>query len=116
MAAWSISGTQRYDSAMPYGETSGRTSPPTERVVAVLDFLAHHPHDRFGLSELARRLDLSKPTCLGIHTAQESMRVDPAAREELRLLSSGYSTTVALSAVIDDRITLLELVGPPGAD
>jgi len=130
---------------MPYGETSGRTSPPTERVVAVLDFLAHHPHDRFGLSELARRLDLPKPTCLGIvtaltdadylvrdgrdktyrlgpalislgHTAQESMRVDPAAREELRLLSSGYSTTVALSAVIDDRITLLELVGPPGAD
>src|SRR6476469_7563651 len=110
MAAWSISGTQRYDSAMPYGETSGRTSPPTERVVAVLDFLAHHPHDRFGLSELARRLDLSTPTCPGIvtaltdaaylvrdgrdktdrlgaalislgHTAQESTRVNPAARE-----------------------------------
>ena len=46
----------------------GRTSPPTERVVAILDFLAQHPHDRFGLSELARRLDLSKPTCLGIVT------------------------------------------------
>src|SRR6478672_8148688 len=69
MHGWSIFGTQRYDSAMPYGETSGRTSPPTERVVAVLDFLAHHPHDRFGLSELARRLDLSKPACLGIGTA-----------------------------------------------
>ena len=27
-----------------------------------------------------------------------------------------YGTTAALSAVIDDRITLLELVGPPGAD
>src|SRR6478735_4653229 len=120
-----------------------RTSPPTERVVAVLDFLARHPHDRFGLSELARRLDLSKPTCLGIvtalteadylvrdgrdktyrlgpalislgHTAQESMRVDPAAREELRRLSSAHGTTAALAAVIDDRITLLELVGPPG--
>jgi DNA-binding IclR family transcriptional regulator len=115
------------------------------RVVAVLDFLARHPHDRFGLSELARRLGLSKPTCLGIvtalteadylvrdaqdktyrlgpalislgHTAQESMRVDPAAREELRRLSSAHGTTVALSAVIDDRITLLELVGPPGAE
>jgi len=114
-------------------------------VVAVLDFLARHPHDRFGLSELSRRLGLSKPTCLGIvtalaeadylvrdakdktyrlgpalislgHTAQESMRVDPAAREELRLLSSTHGTTAALSAVIDDRITLLELVGPPGAD
>ena len=130
---------------MPSRQPSGRTSPPTERVVAVLDFLARHPHDRFGLSELSRRLGLSKPTCLGIltalteadylvrdgrdktyrlgpalislgHTAQESMRVDPAAREELRRLSSAHGTTAALSAVIDDRITLLELVGPPAAD
>src|ERR1700712_4940368 len=122
-----------------------RASPPTERVVAILDFLAERPHDRFGLSELARRLNLSKPTCLGIvttlshsgylvrddrdktyrlgprlislgHTAQESMRVNPAAREELPRLSIAYDTPAALSAVIDDRITLLELVGPPGAD
>ena len=126
-------------------ESSGRASPPTGRVVAVLDFLARHPHDRFGVSELARRLGLSKPTCLGIvttlteseylvrdsqdktyrlgpalislgHTAQESLRVDPAARAELRRLSAISGTTAALSAVIDDRITVLELVGPPGAD
>ena len=130
---------------MPNGESSGRASPPTERVVAILDFLARHPHDRFGVSELARRLGLSKPTCLGIvttlaqsdylvrdsqdktyrlgpalislgHTAQESLRVDPAARAELRRLSAISGTTAALSAVIDDRITVLELVGPPGAD
>jgi DNA-binding IclR family transcriptional regulator len=130
---------------MPSSESSGRASPPTERVVAVLDFLAQHPNERFGVSELARRLGLSKPTCLGIvgtlaaadylvrdaqdktyrlgpalislgHTAQESMRVNPAAREELRHLSSTLGITAALSAVIDDRITLLELVGPPGAD
>ncbi len=130
---------------MPIPESSGRASPPTERVVAVLDFLARHPHDRFGVSELARRLGLSKPTCLGIvttltdsdylvrdsgdktyrlgpalislgHTAQESLRVDPAARAELRRLSAISGTTAALSAVIDDRITVLELVGPPGAD
>ena len=120
-----------------------RRSPPTERVLAVLDYLGEHPHDRFGLSELARRLDLSKPTCLGIltaltqsrylvrdaqdktyrlgpqlialgRTAQESMRVNPSARDELRRLAATYDTTAALSAVIDDRITLLELVGPPG--
>lgn len=124
---------------------SGRASPPTERVVRILDFLAHHALERFGLSELARRLELSKPTCLGIvttltdagylvrdardktyrlgpslitlgHTAQESMRVNPAAREELRRLSAKFATTAALSAVVDDRITLLELVAPPGAD
>ena len=111
----------------------------------ILDFLALHPHDRFGLSELARRLGLSKPTCLGIlttlaesdylirdtrdktyrlgprlislgHTAQESMRVSPTAREELARFAAAYDTTAALSAVIDDRITLLELVGPQGAD
>ena len=130
---------------MSSAETSGRSSPPTERVIAILDFLARHPNDRFGVSELARRLGLSKPTCLGIvttltdadylvrdsrdktyrlgpaliglgHTAQESLRVDPAARAELRRLSTMSGTTAALSAVVDDRITVLELVGPPGAD
>lgn len=128
---------------MPVGNSSGRASPPTTRVVAILDFLACHPHDRFGLSELARRLGLSKPTCLGIvttmtdagylvrdidktyrlgpalialgHTAQESMRVSPTARDELRRLSAAFATTAALSAVVDDRITVLELVASPGA-
>ncbi|MCF6387448.1 helix-turn-helix domain-containing protein [Mycobacterium sp. MBM] len=128
-------------------EPSGRTSPPTERVVAILQFLARHPHDRFGLSELARRVDISKPTCLGIltilaeagylvrdagesgrdktyrlgpalitlgHLAQESLRVSPAARDELRRLSETFGVTAALSAVVDDRITLLDLVAPPG--
>ena len=37
-------------------------------MVRVLDFLARHPQERFGLSDLARRLELSKPTCLGIVT------------------------------------------------
>jgi DNA-binding IclR family transcriptional regulator len=124
--------------------STGRASPPTERVVSVLDFLAGHPEERFGVSELARRLGLSKPTCLGIvtsladagylvrdpgdktyrlgpslitlgHKAQESMRVSPAARDELRRLSARFGVTAALSGVIDDRITLLDLVAPAGA-
>jgi len=124
---------------------SGRASPPTQRVVEVLDYLARHPHDRYGVSELARRVGLSKPTCLGILTtlteagylsrdrdaktyrlgpslialgtrAQESLRAGPPAREQLRRLSSAFGTTAALSAVVDDRITVLDLVGPPGAD
>ncbi|CAN5630092.1 helix-turn-helix domain-containing protein [soil metagenome] len=122
---------------------TGRASPPTARVVTVLDFLAAHPHEQFGLSALARQLGLSKPTCLGIlmtltdsgylirdsvdktyrlgpglislgHIAQESMRVSPAAREALHALSRDFDTTAALSAVVDDRITLLEVVTPPG--
>src|SRR6478735_10250796 len=129
---------------MPDGSTSGRSSPPTQRVVAILDFLAKHPQDKFGLSELARQLNLAKPTCLGIVTtltqsgylvrdaadktyrlgpslitlgqlAQESLRVNPAARAELTRLSRMFETTAALAGVVDDRITLLELVGPPGS-
>ncbi|MCG7608144.1 MULTISPECIES: IclR family transcriptional regulator [Mycobacterium] len=130
---------------MPDNEPVGRASPPTARVVAILDFLSHHPQDRFGLSELTRRVGLSKPTCLGIlstlvdagylirddgdktyrlgpslitlgHAAQESMRVNPAARAELHALSAAFDTSVGLTAVVDDRITVLELVGPPGRD
>jgi DNA-binding IclR family transcriptional regulator len=125
-------------------DSSGRASPPTDRVVRVLDFLAGRPDERLGLSELARRVGLSKPTCLGIvtslaeagylvrdatdktyrlgpslitlgHKAQESLRVSPAAREELRRLSARFGVTAALSGVIDDRITLLDLVAPAGA-
>lgn len=125
-------------------ETSGRASPPTDRVVRILDYLADRPAERFGVSELARRVGLSKPTCLGIvtslcdagylvrdaadktyrlgpslitlgHRAQESMRVSPAAREELRRLSARFGVTAALSGVIDDRITVLDLVAPAGA-
>ena len=130
---------------MPDACPPGRSSPPTQRVVAILDFLAMHPQERFGLSELARQLHLAKPTCLGIvttltdsgylvrdaadktyrlgpslialgHLAQESLRVNPAARAELSRLSKAFDTTAALAAVVDDRITLLELVGPPGSD
>ncbi|KUI46487.1 ArsR family transcriptional regulator [Mycobacterium sp. GA-1199] len=129
---------------MPSTEPSGRASPPTDRVVRVLDYLADRPAERFGVSELARRVGLSKPTCLGIlsslceagylvrdptdktyrlgpslitlgHRAQESMRVNPAAREELRRLSARFGVTAALSGVVDDRITVLDLVAPAGA-
>ncbi len=128
----------------PASPPAVRSSPPTERVVTVLDFLAHHPDQRFGLSELARRTGLSKPTCLGIATtltdagylirddadkayrlgpglitlgraAQHSLRVGPEAREQLRRLSQAFATSAALSAVVDDRITVLELVAAPNA-
>ena len=122
-----------------------RASPPTDRVVRILDFLASRPSERFGVSDLARRIGLSKPTCLGIvtslaeagylvrdpvdktyrlgpslitlgHKAQESLRVSPAARDQLRRLSARFDATAALSAVVDDRITLLDLVAPAGAE
>lgn len=123
----------------------GRSSPPTERVVMILDFLAGRPDRRFGLSELARQVELSKPTCLGIlaalvdhgylirdendktyrlgpglislgRAAQECLHVGPEARGELRRISAAFAATAALSAVVDDRITVLELVPAPDAE
>ena len=43
---------------MPEHQQTARSSPPTERVVTILKFLAQHPDQRFGLSELARRTGL----------------------------------------------------------
>ena len=132
-----------YSARVSAPEPSGRASPADRAGRRILDFLAGRPDERFGLSELARRLGLSKPTCLGIvtsladagylvrdagdktyrlgpslitlgHKAQESLRVSPAARDELRRLSARFGVAAALSGVIDDRITLLELVAPPG--
>ena len=64
----------------------GRGSPPTERVVRILDFLADRADQRFGLSELARRLDLSKPTCLGIVT----VLCDGGAKYQSRLFNQDW--------------------------
>ena len=92
--------------------TTGRASPPTDRVVAVLDFLAAHPADRFGLSDLARRVGLSKPTCLGIVTslAEAGYLVRDPADKSYRLAFTG----------VGDRLTLklfdLEDLSLPSAE
>jgi len=121
-----------------------RRSPPTERVVAVLDFLVAHQGERFGLSELARRLGLSKPTCLGILTAlaaggylvhdpvtkayglgpaliaagrvaQNDFAAATLARHRLADLSARYDTVCTASAVVGERILVLERTGPARA-
>ncbi|GAA5062035.1 helix-turn-helix domain-containing protein [Nocardia callitridis] len=118
-----------------------RRSAPTARVVQVLDFFVEQRGKRFGLSELARALDLAKPTCLGIlteltaggylvrdtgtHTyglgpaliaagrvAQESFAISALARTELAELSARFRTTCTASAVVSQRIMVLESTGP----
>ncbi|WP_280495951.1 helix-turn-helix domain-containing protein [Nocardia asiatica] len=119
----------------------GRRSAPTARVVQVLDFFVEQRGKRFGLSELARELDLAKPTCLGILTeltsggylvrdagtrtyglgpaliaagrvAQDSFAVSALARVELAELSARYHTTCTASAVVGEQIMVLESTGP----
>ncbi|MFI6995910.1 helix-turn-helix domain-containing protein [Nocardia sp. NPDC050175] len=119
----------------------GRRSAPTVRVVQVLDFLVEQRGKRFGLSELARTLDLAKPTCLGILTeltaggylvrdadtltyglgpaliaagrvAQDSFAISALARTELEKLTARYRTTCTASAVVGEQIMVLESTGP----
>lgn len=124
-------------------EPSGRRSPPTERVVQVLDYLVARQDQRFGLSELARALSISKPTCLGILTAlvsggyltrdgasktyglgpaliaagraaQRGFAVGPIARTHLDRLAAEFGSVCTASAVVGDRIMILEVAAPPG--
>jgi len=121
----------------------GRTSPPTARVVRVLNFLAVAPDQRFTLAELSRGCEISKPTCLGIVTelcaagyvardqdtktymlgsavigvglaAQRGHQASPVVRDELASLSRRFGTICNASAVVGDKIVVLESVTPPG--
>jgi DNA-binding IclR family transcriptional regulator len=116
--------------------TSARRSPPTQRVISLLDHFVAHPGGRFGLSELARELEMSKPTCLGIvttlvesghlvcdpHTktyalgpalipvgrlAQQNFAAADVADRSLAQLSNRYDAACTASAVVGDQIVVL---------
>ncbi|MGY0500311.1 helix-turn-helix domain-containing protein [Nocardia sp. FBN12] len=118
-------------------------SPPTARVVQVLDFLVRHQGERFGLSELARRCRITKPTCLGIVTeltasgylirdsrtksyglgpalvaagraAQRDFALGSLVRDRLDGLSEQFGAICTAAAVVRDEVMVLEMVTPPG--
>jgi DNA-binding IclR family transcriptional regulator len=120
-----------------------RRSPPTERVIRLLDLLARQPSEGLSLSELARRLDISKATGLGIASAltragylvrsedTKTYTLGPAllglgraateafsslgfARPELRRLNQELGVAVSVSTLAGDKIVLLDRTGPQG--
>lgn len=116
-----------------------RTSPPTRRVVGVLDLLAAEPAARRTLTAVATALELSPATCLGILTelvaagylvrhpdrtyslggalvglgaaARDSRPGVGPARAELRALSDHLGRLCTASAVIGDQIVVLDVAG-----
>jgi DNA-binding IclR family transcriptional regulator len=124
-------------------DPSTRMSPPTRRVLGVLNLLAADPADRRTLTAVATALDLSPATCLGIlnelvaggylvrhpdrtyslggalvslgTAARDSRPGIGPARGELQALSDDLGRLCTASAVIGDQIVVLEAVGPSSA-
>lgn len=119
-----------------------RQSPPTERVTRLLDLLVAHPGERFTVSEIARRADISKPTCIGIaralaragyldrdprtqtyalgpalitagRAALESLGPLELVRTEMQRASDDLNLACTASAILDEHLTIIERTGPP---
>jgi DNA-binding IclR family transcriptional regulator len=122
---------------------SARRSPPTTRVVAVLDVFAARPEQRLGLSDLARAAGISKPTCLGIaatladegwltyddeshlygvgpalvaagRLARRAVPGAEAAEDRLAELARRFGSACSASAVVGDEIVVLSSLRADG--
>jgi len=119
-------------------------SPSARRVVAVVDFLASRPGECFGLSELARTLELSKATTHALcatlteagwllrNPADKTYTLGPAliaaghaagarqldlvdhARPVMEELAALLSAQVVASSTVGDEMVLLATTGRPG--
>ena len=123
--------------------TSARRSPPTERVVALLDHFVARDGGRYGLSDLARGTGLSKPTCLGIVTslvesgylvrdpqdktyglgpaliaagtvARANFAAADVANRRLAELSERYDAVCTASAIVGQEVVVLAGTAPAG--
>lgn len=121
-----------------------RPAPSATRTVALLDFLAAHPDERFGLSDLARRLGMSKATAhalaaaltdagyllrhpadktyslgsalvaIGNAAASREFAVVDYARDEMRRLADELHVMCVASATMGDEIVILAHSGDLG--
>jgi DNA-binding IclR family transcriptional regulator len=121
-----------------------RPAPSAARTVALLDFLAARPTERFGVSELARRLGTSKatlhalvatltdagyllrhpvdktyslgPALVAVGNAAASVQLDVVdhARGEMRRLADELDVLCVASAVIGGEIVILGREGDLG--
>jgi DNA-binding IclR family transcriptional regulator len=125
--------TERNDDALP--------SPPTARVVRVLELFARRPVEPLGLAEVARVLGLSRSTTHAIlntlvelgwltrddntksyalaaglvavgRAAEAGYPAVSQAAAELAALSARYDMAMSVAAVFDDEIRVLDAVVP----
>jgi DNA-binding IclR family transcriptional regulator len=120
------------------------SSPPTQRVVRILNLLARHPEERLSATQIARRLELNLATCQAIlatltetgfvvrSTEDRAFTVGPAlirlgdaasslnpaltaVGEALEALHAETGYPCAAAVVRDQHLVVARRVGPPEA-
>lgn len=122
-----------------------RSSSSVDRVASLLNFLAAHPSDSFSISELGRRLDISKATChalvgsllnagfvrrdprerrisvgpaliaIGVAAAGKPKELVEYASDEMKFLASKYDAQCGATMAVGDEIVVLETFGSPAS-
>ncbi|MFC9789136.1 IclR family transcriptional regulator [Rhodococcus sp. NPDC127528] len=90
-----------------------RKSPPTERVVQILNLLADTPSERLTLTRIAAALGLNKPTCLGILSALTEAEF--VTRDDAKSYGLGPAL-LRLGSAAESGLANLDLVRPFLAD
>lgn len=107
-------GPARIESVTPTTRPSvERKSPPTERVVQILNLLADNPSERLTLTRVAEELGLNKPTCLGILSALTE--ADFVTRDDAKTYGLGPAL-LRLGSAAGSGLADLDLVRPFLAD
>ena len=119
-----------------------RRAPSIERTVAILNFLAEHPDERFSVSELCRRVGVPKATAhahlhaladagyllrnpvdktftlgpalvsLGVAAAASQHDIVELARDEMRRVGNELGAQCVASTAMGGEIVLLATAGP----
>ncbi|HEY2437795.1 MAG TPA: helix-turn-helix domain-containing protein [Solirubrobacteraceae bacterium] len=118
------------------------SSPAVDRAIRILDFLATHPAEQFTLSELSRRLMISKATAHGVlatlaakgyvqrHGRSQTYRLGPAlvplgavtertlpavehGHAQIRALAGKYDVESSLSFATETEIVIIAHEGVP---
>jgi DNA-binding IclR family transcriptional regulator len=118
-----------------------RPSPPTDRVVLVLDLLANHPGEPMSFTDISRRLSLSRATCHALlasltdagyimrnddktyllgpsliavgRSAERSYPYVPAVREVVTELVERTNRSCVLTVTDGTTLTVLDYEGQP---
>lgn len=129
--------------ANPAAEPGDRSaSPPTDRVIAVLDLLAAHPGREFTLTEIIRHSGISKATCHAVvrrladahyllhtptgyslgpaliavgHAAERSFPAARAAQHHLMALAEEFGVPCTAAVHDAETITVVDAAGPRSA-